>query len=263
MTETAPPAAIFERRGAVAWVTLNRPGAMNAINADMRRDLPVAMRAAQADLESRVIVVHGAGERAFCVGADVKEFRAVDSPVEYRESRVHDHWIAPFDEATKPIVCAIHGWCLGGGLEIALACDLRIAAEGAQIGLPELSHGTITGCGTTSRLPRVVGVGRALDIMLTGERMTAAEAHRIGLVTRLVPDDKLLAEAARVAELIASRAPLAVRYAKEALRNSFDLEFNAGFRRELDLMTHLLQTEDRIEAGAAFREKRKPVFKGR
>ncbi|MCC6535438.1 MAG: enoyl-CoA hydratase/isomerase family protein [Burkholderiales bacterium] len=257
------PAAVFQRRDGVAWVRLNRPAAMNAINEDMRRDLPVAMRAAEADRESRVIVVHGAGERAFCVGADVKEFRAVESPVEYRQSRSYDHWIAPFDAATKPIVCAIHGWCLGGGLEIALACDIRIAAESAQLGFPELSHGTITGCGGSQRLPRVVGAGRAMDIMLTGERMSAAEAYRIGLITRLTPDAGLIAEATRVAELIASRAPLAVRFAKEAVRNALDLELAAGLRRELDLLTHLLQTEDRIEAGAAFREKRKPVFKGR
>jgi len=263
MTTAAEPAAVFERRDAIAWVTLNRPAAMNAINEDMRRDLPQAMRAAEADPDTHVIVIHGAGERAFCVGADVKEFRAVDSPVGYRQSRVYEHWIAPFDQATKPIVCAIHGYCLGGGLEIALACDIRIAAQGAQIGLPELSHGTITGCGASQRLPRVVGVGRALDIMLTGERMSAAEAHRIGLVTRLAPDDQLLAEATRVATLVASRAPLAVKFAKEAVRNALDMDLAAGFRRELDLLTHLLQTEDRIEAGAAFREKRKPVFKGR
>lgn len=263
MNESSTSAVLKEREGAIAWITLNRPAALNAIDREMRSRLPEAIREADSDPEVRVIVLSGAGERAFCAGADVKAFGTEASPAEYRRSRLEDHWTDVLESAKKPLIAAIHGYCLGGGLEMALACDMRIAAEDSSFALPEVSRGTIPGAGGTQRLARMVGLGRALDLILTAERIGAAEALRIGLITRLVPRDKLLPEARRIAGVVANHAPVAVRFAKEATRRSLDSDLSTGMRLEADLVSLLVSTEDRKEAGAAFREKRKPVFKGR
>jgi len=254
---------LFEKKGSVAWITLNRPDAMNAINTAVREGLPCCLRQAEADAEVRVVVLRGAGPRAFCAGADIKEFAKVDSPVEYRQSRVHESWIRPFDEARKPIVASIHGYCLGGGLEIALACDLRIAAKGATFGFPETGLGIMTGVGGSQRLSRIVGQGVALDLILTGERIAAERAHAIGLVSRLAEPERLEEETGRLAEAIAAKAPLATAFAKEAVRKGGEMELSAGMRLEVDLLTHLLNTEDRLEAARAFKEKRPPRFVGK
>lgn len=256
-------AVLIERTGHIEWITLNRPEAMNAINDDIRTQLPEAIRRADADTDVRVIVVRGAPGRAFCAGADVKGFGVVESLSEYRQSRVNDHWIRAFDETRKPVIASIHGYCLGGGLEIALACDIRIASSDATFALPEVTRGTIPGAGGTQRLAKVVGMGRALDMILTGSRITAEEALRLGVITRMSPADALATETAALAELVAGHAPLAVVFAKEAVRKGTDPMLDQGLKLELDLLTLLLSTEDRKEAGAAFREKRKPVFRGR
>ncbi|MBI3044665.1 MAG: enoyl-CoA hydratase/isomerase family protein [Betaproteobacteria bacterium] len=263
MTNTPAGAVRTGRQGAVAWITLNRPDSLNAINDDVRQQLPRALRAADEDTEVRAIVVAGAGPRAFCVGADIKAFGDPPSPAGYRQSRARGHWIAAFDEARKPLIAAIHGYCLGGGLEIALACDIRIAADDATFALPEVSRGTMPGAGGTQRLARVIGLGRALDMLLSAESIDAAEAHRIGLVSRLVSPEGLRAAAQKLAERIAAHAPIAVAFAKEAMRKGTGPDFEAGMKLETDLLAILLTTEDRKEAGAAFREKRAPVFKGK
>lgn len=254
---------LLDRAEGIAWITLNRPEAMNALSMAVRAALPAAIRAAEADPEVRVLVLRGAGERAFCAGADIKEFVEVPSPPEYRQQRVHDSWIAAFDQTRKPIIASIHGVCLGGGLEIALACDIRIAAEDALFGLPETSLGIMTGVGGSQRLPRVVGMGAALDMILTGERIAAARAREIGLVTRVVPRAELHAATAALAAHLAARPPLAMAFAKEAVRSAMDLPLRDGMRLEVDLLTHLLNTEDRLEAARAFREKRPARFNGR
>jgi len=263
MTTDGTSAVLSEHTGAVAWITLNRPQAMNSIDDAVRTQLPHAIRAADADPEVRAIVLRGAGERAFCAGADIKGFGTVESVVAARQTRVHAHWIAAFEEAKKPLIASIHGYCLGGGLEIALACDIRIASEDASFALPEVSRGTLPGAGGTQRLARVIGLGRALDMLLSAERVDAAQAHRIGLVSRLVKREELAAATTRLAELIAGHAPIAVMFAKEAMRKGAAAEFADGMRLEADLLTLLLTTEDRKEAGAAFREKRRPQFKGK
>lgn len=256
-------AVLYEKSGNIGWVTLNRPEALNAINTSMREELPRILGMADADEEVRVIVISGAGGRAFCAGADLKDFGSEASPVELRRMRRYGHWARALDRISKPLVAAIHGYCLGGGLEIALSCDLRIASDDAQLGLPEVSRGTLPGAGGTQRLSRIVGVGRALDLILTAERISAVEAHRIGLVTRLCATGELRAEAERLAACIAGNAPVAVRHAKEAVVKGHDLPLEDALTLELDLATLLLTTEDRLEAGRAFREKRKPEFKGR
>ncbi len=254
---------LTETRDHIAWVTLNRPEAMNALSMQLRADLAAAIRAAEADPEVRVVVVRGAGDRAFCAGADIKEFVEVPSPPAYRQARVPDSWISPFDLTKKPIIASIHGFCLGGGLEVALACDIRIAAEDAQFGLPETGLGIMTGVGGSQRLPRMVGLAQALDMILTGDRIDGKRAREIGLVTRVVPRADLAAETEALAQRLAARPPTAMAFAKEAVRAAQDLPLRDGMRLEVDLLTHLLNTEDRLEAARAFREKRKPQFTGR
>jgi enoyl-CoA hydratase/carnithine racemase len=254
---------LYEVRDQIAWITLNRPAAMNAISENMRAEIPAALMRADADDDVRVIVFSGAGERAFCAGADVKGFREVGSLVKHRQGRAHTHWILTFDRVRKPMIAAIHGYCLGGGLEIALACDIRIAAEGAKFGLPEVSRGTFPGSGGTQRLARMVGLGRALDIALSADHIEADDALQMGLVSRLVPRAELTASAEALAQRIAAHAPLSVLLVKEAVRGSLDTDLPSGLRMEADLSTLIASTEDRLEAGAAFREKRKPKFIGR
>jgi enoyl-CoA hydratase len=256
-------AVLYEVRDDIAHITLNRPEAMNAISDDMRAALPEALARAEADDAVRVMLFKGAGDRAFCAGADVKGFVEVDSLVRMRQGRAHAHWIAAFDRARKPMIAAIHGYCLGGGLEIAMACDIRMASTDARFGLPEVTRGTVPGAGGTQRLARLVGLGRALDIALSGEHIKAEDALAMGLVSRLATRVELWPAAEALARKIADHAPLAVLLVKEAVRNSLDTDLAAGLRIEADLSTLVASTEDRVEAGRAFREKRRPEFKGR
>ena len=248
---------------AVAWITLNRPQAINAINDEIRTALPHAVDAAEANPDVRAIVIRGAGPKGFCAGADIKEFAAVEVPAAYRQERAHNHWVAAFERAAKPLIASIHGYCLGGGLEIALACDIRIAATSATFGFPETGHGIIPAAGGTQRAARVLGLGRALDLILTGERIDARQALSMGLVSRLAEPEELGERTLALARAIAARPPLACQFAKEAVHAGADLPLQAGLRRELDLYTHLLNTHDRREAAEAFREKRRPIYKGR
>lgn len=253
----------LEVEGAVAWVTLNRPDTLNAINNEVRDLLPQCIRRADADETVRVIVVRGAGERAFCAGADIKEFAPVESLSESRQARIQHSWIRPFDQARKPVIASIHGYCLGGGLEIALACDIRMAARNAVFAFPETGIGVMTGVGGSQRLPRVVGLGLALDMLLSGTRLDAERAHTVGLVSRLVDPSDLTTASRELAETVASKAPLASAYSKEAVKAGADLDLASGLRLEADLLTLLMNSEDRIEGANAFKEKRKPQFRGR
>ena len=264
MQSTVDEAIQVLRQDGVGWVTLNRPEAINAINTAIREGLPKALRSLDEDPEVRVIVLRGAGPRGFCPGADLKESRPPTTAFAARSPQDASNWIRCFDQVSKPLIAAIHGFCLGGGLEIALACDIRIASADAVFSLPETGLGLIPGGGGTQLLPRIIGLGRALDLMLTGDRIGAAEAYRIGLITRVVPTVEALAEeSAQLAGRIAQRPPLASRFVKEAARKGLELELGAGLRLEKDLFAILLSTEDRAEAAAAFREKRAPVFKGK
>ncbi len=261
--EASTQAVLAAHEGAIAWITLNRPQAMNAINDEIRTGLTAALRAADADTAVRVIVIRGEGERAFCAGADIKGFTEAPTPAKFRQARLQGHWIDAFDATKKPLIASIHGYCLGGGLEMALACDIRIAADDASFALPEVSRGTLPGAGGTQRLSRMVGLGRALDMLLSAERIDAAEALRIGLITRVTSRAQLAAQTQTLAEHIAGHAPLAVVFAKESMRKGTAAGFANGMKYEADLLALLLDTEDRKEAGRAFREKRKPNFKGK
>jgi len=254
---------LYEVRDQVAWISLNRPEALNAITNEVRVQLPLVLAQAQADEAVRVIVIRGMGERAFCAGAEVKGFQEIDSLVQFRQARAVDHWVLAFDRVRKPLIAAIHGFCLGGGVEIAMACDIRVAAVGARFGLPEVSRGTVPGAGGTQRLARLVGLGRALDMALSADHISAEEAMRIGLVSRLVPLADLHATVEALAARIAGFAPLSVLLVKEAVRESLEMDLATGLKMEADFSALIASTEDRVEAGRAFREKRKPVFKGR
>jgi enoyl-CoA hydratase/carnithine racemase len=258
------PEILSDRQGAVLTLTLNRPDQINAVNDAIREGLPKAMEAADRDPAVAVIVLAGAGLRGFCVGADIKETRAPETPVEARARLGGNAWIERVAATRKPVVVALHGFCLGAGLELAMAADLRIAAADARLGLPEVALGLIPGGGGTQRLPRLVGEARALDMILTGERLDAEAALAAGLVTRLAPDaETALATARKIAAQMAAKPPAALRHAKEATRAALAMPLAQGLATERALFALLLDTEDRKEAARAFREKRPPNFNGR
>ena len=252
-----------ERRGSIGWIVLNRPDQINAINDDIRRGVPAALAELDADPSIRVIVIHGAGVRGFCAGADIKEQRAPESSIQVRRRMQKSRWIEAVDRTEKPVIAAIHGYCMGGGMELALACDLRFAEPNAVFALPETGLGLIPGGGGTQRLGSVVGPGRALDLLLTGDRINAQRAYEIGLVTRLAASAlSLKDEVTALAERIAGKPPTATIFAKHAARASMQLDLKSGLDLELDLFAMLVPMHDVKEAALAFREKRVPCFTG-
>ena len=247
----------------VATVTLNRPDVHNAMNEAMRRDLTRCFDAIAVDDGVKVVVVTGAGERAFSAGTDIREFVEPLVPVRFREQRRRLDFRQAMDRCWQPIIAAVNGFALGGGLELALACDIRIAAAGTTLGLTEVNLAIIPGGGGTQRLPRLVGRGKALELILTGARIPADEALRIGLVERVVPGGEAVKAATELARSMAAKAPVALRYAKEAVVKGLELPLADGLRLEGDLSTLLRTTEDRLEGAKAFLEKRAPRWTGR
>jgi len=264
MTVPINDAVSVVRQGRIGWIVLTRPAQINAINDDIRKGVPLALQDLEADSAIRVIVIRGEGPRGFCAGADIKEQRGPETSLEVRRRMQDARWVEAFDAAEKPTIAAIHGYCMGGGMELALACDIRFATPDAVFSLPETALGLIPGGGGTQRLPRVVGLGRAMDLLLTGDRLSADEAKAIGLVTRLasVPD-KLVEEVRDFAMRIALRAPAATLYVKRAARAALDMDLKRGLDLELDLFALLKPSDDAKEAANAFREKREPRFTGR
>ncbi len=253
----------YELSDGVATITLNRPDVLNAMNNPMRTELLEVFTRLRDDQAVRAVVVTGAGDRAFCAGADIREFLEPPVPTHFREARKRLDFRRKMDRCPQPIIAAIRGFALGGGLELALACDIRVAAEDAQLGLTEINLAIIPGGGGTQRLPRLVGRGKALEMILTGMRVPAPEALRLGLVERVVPVAELLPSAQALARSIAEKAPIALRYAKEAVAAGLELPLADGIRLENDLATLLRTTEDRVEGARAFVEKRKPKWSGR
>ncbi len=260
---SSPAAVRIERDDGIGWVVLDRPGQINAINDDIRRGVPAALAELEADADVRVIVIRGEGIRGFCAGADIKERRGPETSQQSRARLERSRWIESLDRVAKPVIAALHGFCMGGGLELALACDIRFAAPDAVFALPETGLGLIPGGGGTQRLPRVVGPGRALDLMLTGARMKADEALTIGLVTRVsASSESLRAEVQALARAIADKSPVATAYVKQAARAAFDIDLKSGLDLELNLFSLLAPMQDVKEAASAFREKRTPRFVG-
>lgn len=236
---------------------------MNAINDPLRLGVIAAMRSADDDDGIRAVLILAEGARAFSVGADIKESRGDETPVVARARLEKTPWLEAVARCPKPVIAAVHGFCLGGGLELAMAADIRIAAPGARFALPEINLGLLPGGGGTQRLPRLVGAARALDLMLTGDRIDAHRALEFGLVTRLsASDESLESEAMALAQSIAAKPPLAARFIKDCVAASMDQPLADGLKRERDLFTLLLSSGDRLEAAAAFREKRLGTFHG-
>jgi enoyl-CoA hydratase/carnithine racemase len=253
-----------EQNGAVAVVTIDHPP-VNALSAGLLEELEGELDRLDADPETRAVVLRGAGERAFVAGADISEFPTL------RESgsdnggsaRGIQKLGARMDAADTPVVAAIHGWCLGGGLELAMACDVRIASEDARLGQPEIKLGLIPGGGGTQRLPRLVGTGRALLLNMGGEPIDARTAYEWGLVEKVVPQQELLDAALEVARTFAARSPHAIAVLRELARTTRDLPLEEGLRREAEAFRRCLASEDGQEGVAAFLEKREPQFTGR
>ncbi len=247
--------------GPVATVRLNRPDALNALNSVLVRELVGALDALEADDSVRCVVLAGS-DRAFCAGADVKEM----STLSMDDISKADHLSPVWERAgrfEKPLVAALSGYALGGGLELAMCCDVIVASEGTKLGQPEINIGIIPGGGGTQRLPRAVGRYRATEMILTGAMVTAEEAKSMGLVNRVVPPGKYLEEATKIAVEIASKSPVAVRAAKKAIAASQEVGLSQGLESSLMLFYGLFATEDKKEGMSAFLEKRKPSFKGK
>ena len=230
---------IYEKRDNIAYVTLNRPRALNVYNIQMRDDLFQVLRAIKDDGEVRVGIFKGAGEKAFCAGADLSEFLTAPSPMVARQVRFRrDVWDL-FLNIPQPLIAAVHGFVLGSGIEIALCCDIRIASEDVRFGLPEVGLGIIPAAGATQTLPRTIGRGRALEMLLTNRWLNGEEAFQFGLVNRVVPKDKLLQTAEEMAKKIASCNPMAVRNAKQAVVRGLDLTLIEGLDLERRLASEL------------------------
>ncbi len=253
----------YKKEGRIAIFTLNRPEAMNAMNMEALRELHEAMVDFRDDPELWVGIITGAGEKAFCGGADIKD------TLPFMKEHLQDSpWVVPTNpmrglDIWKPLIAAINGMALGGGLEIALACDIRIVSENSRLGLPEVTLGLLPGWGGTQRLPRMVPWCKAAEMVLTGRIIDAQEAYRIGLVNEVVPPEEVMPKAREWAEAICQVAPLAVRAAKEAMVRGYSLTLEEGLRLEYSLEAYLTGTEDFAEGTAAFLEKRKPDFKAK
>jgi E-phenylitaconyl-CoA hydratase len=255
---------LFTIEGPVATVTLNRPEAMNSIDAQMRAELLAAWERIKADDGIRCAIVTGAGPKAFCTGSDLKNtMPPEESYARAAFAGAGDRSFVASLEIDKPVICAINGYALAGGLELALSCDIRIAADTARFGLTEVRIGSIPGAGGTQRLPRIVGLTNAMHLLLTADLIDSAEALRIGLVSRVYPAEQLLAEARAIADKIAANAPLAVRAVKHLVHRGADLPLAAAIEAERMAWGVLRNTEDRIEGRTAFKEKRTPVYRGR
>lgn len=252
----------YEKRDGVAWVTLNRPEVLNAINLRMRDELWEAMQAVRDDPEVRVAIFKGAGERAFSAGADIREFGTAPSYVEARRARRERDLWGFILALEKPLIAAIHGFALGAGVELPLCCDIRIASEDARLGLPEVSLGYIPSAGGTQTLPRHVPPGVAAHMILSGDPIGARAALSWGLVQRVVPHERLSEEVEALARLLLSRGPLALVSAKRAVREGMELSFGEGLALESRLARRLLATSDAREGLAAAGAGRAPRFVG-
>jgi len=253
---------LVERRERVAIVTINRPGKMNALNIQTREEGAAVLEELREDESIRVVVFTGAGDKAFIAGADIAEF-AGRTAVTQRDVMTGRSLFTAIDTFPKPVIAMINGYCLGGGCELALACDLRIAGSRASFGQPEINLGIIPGGGGTQRLTHLVGEGKAMELILTGEIINAQTAYAYGLVNMVVAAEELEAKTMEIANRIAEKSPIALRMAKEAVKTASRSTLDEGLRREIDLFALCFSSEDKDEGVKAFMEKRKPEFKGR
>ncbi len=252
----------IEKRDRVALITINRPDKLNALNSKVHAEGVAALDELRRDDSARVVVMTGAGEKSFVAGADISEF-AGQTPVTQRNMFYEKTLFNSIDMFPKPVIAMINGFCLGGGNELALACDLRTASENARFAQPEINLGIICGGGGTQRLTRLIGEGRAMEMILTGDMIDAATALRYGLVNHVFPLAELESKTMELAAKIAEKAPVALQMSKEAVKFASRSNLDEGLRREVDLFAICFSTEDKQEGVAAFLEKRKPNFQGK
>lgn len=253
----------YEQKGNLAYVTLNRPGAMNAFNYDMLVELGQITEAIRINPDIRVVIFTGSGERAFSVGADLKERKTLtDLQVKRNLYKIGEVFTA-IDALPQPTIAMMNGYAFGGGMELALACDFRIAADSAVMGLTETGLAIIPGAGGTQRLPRLIGETKALELILTARRLTATEALEYGLLTKVTAAEDLAEGTADFADSILANGPIALQQAKFAIKQGMNADLQTGLAIERKAYEITIPTEDRIEALTAFAEKRKPVFKGK
>ncbi len=254
---------LVEKRDAIATVTVNRPKVLNALNRKTLGELECAFFDLKTDGDVRAVVLTGAGEKAFVAGADINELAKLDATEGVEFARKGQAVLDLIENLGKPVIAAINGYALGGGLEIAMACHMRFAAEGARMGQPEINLGVIPGFGGTQRLARLVGEGRAMELVLSGDQITAEEAYRLGLVNRVVPAAELMNACVEFSGKLASKPAVAVRYAMQAVHRGLQSSLEDGLALEANLFGLCCATEDKKEGTGAFLEKRKPSFKGR
>lgn len=253
----------YEKKGPIAYVTVDRQKVLNALNLPTMEELRVAFTDIKNDAEVRVAIVTGAGEKAFIAGADITEITGHDPVKGKAWTHVGQSVLNLIENLGKPAIACVNGFALGGGCEVALACTMRIASENAKFGQPEVKLGIMPGYGGTQRLPRLVGKGLAMQILLTGDMITAQEAHRIGLVNEVVPQSELIARAEAIAQKIIANAPLAIQYCMEAVNKGMEMSLPEGLFIEATLFAVCCATEDKNEGTKAFLEKRQPQFKGK
>jgi enoyl-CoA hydratase/carnithine racemase len=254
---------LYDKRGAIAYVTINRPKVLNALNTSTWKDLRTAFEHARDDDAVRGVILTGAGDKAFVAGADISELAHASAIDAERSSSFGQEVLDLVETLGKPVIAAINGFALGGGCETAMACTIRIAVEHAKFGQPEVKLGLLPGGGGTQRLPRLVGKGRALQLILSGEIISAQEAWRIGLVNEVVPPADLIPRAEAILKMIASNAPIAVKLSLEAVNKGMDTSQSEGFALEASYFALCAGTEDKKEGTSAFLEKRAPKFLGR
>lgn len=254
---------LYEKRGSIAHVTVNRPKVLNALNTSTWNDLQTAFEAAKADASVRGVILTGAGDKAFIAGADISELAHLGAYEAEESSRLGQHVLDLIENLGKPVIAAINGFALGGGCETAMACTMRIAAENAKFGQPEVKLGLLPGGGGTQRLPRLVGKGRALQLILTGETISAQEAYRIGLVNEVVAAASLIERAETILQQVAANAPIAVKFSLDAVNKGLDISQSEGLALEAAYFGICAATEDKQEGTSAFLEKRAPQFQGR
>ena len=253
---------LYEKNGAIAYVTVNRPKVLNALNTPTWKDLRTAFEDARDDTAVRGVILTGAG-KAFIAGADISELARVTAFEAEQSSRFGQRVLDLIEDLGKPVIAAVNGFALGGGCETAMACTIRIAVETAKFGQPEVKLGLVPGGGGTQRLPRLVGKGRALQLILSGEMISAQEAYRIGLVNEVVPAADLITRAEAILNKIASNAPIAVKFALEAANKGLETSQSEGLLLEASYFGLCAATEDKKEGTTAFLEKRAPQFSGR
>lgn len=253
---------LIDREGRVAILTINRPDKLNALNEQVRVEILAALAAIEADDAVGVVVITGSGEKSFIAGADIGEF-AGRSPFDQRFAMRSPRIFDVMASFPKPVIAMINGFCLGGGCELSMSCDMRIASEKARFGQPEINLGLIPGGGGSQRLPRLVGMGHAMRLILSGDMIPAAEAREIGLVDLVFPAEELRARTLELAQKIAGKSPLTLKVAKEAMRSSEKLAIEDGISYERDLFCLCFSSKDKEEGVAAFLEKRPAVWTGR